>query len=65
MKKQTTKKQTKKTKRLGFQILHFYGSFSNDIMAVTGLRFHLAQEHSVLMHISLLNGCLLSVIITV
>ena len=27
-----------KTRTEGFQILHFYGSFSNDIIAVKGLK---------------------------
>ena len=27
-------------KALGFEIWNFYGSFSNDIMAVKGLRYH-------------------------
>ena len=33
----------KMKKAYGFQILHFYGSFSNDIMAVKGLRVRFEQ----------------------
>ena len=36
-KKKKRKKEKKKKKALGFEIWNFYGSFSNDMMAVKGL----------------------------
>ena len=37
-KKRKKKEEEEEKKAYGFQISHFYGSFSNDIMAVKGLK---------------------------